>query len=81
MTGFRIGIMLQALSAIITALTIAFSSGWKLSFIIICFIPLIIFSGILQGKKQSKANQAKVKGSYTEQGGQVRTNNTMIYSS
>lgn len=71
MTGLRIGIILQALSAMITALAIAFSSGWKLAFIIICFIPVIIFTGILQGKRQNKAKQEKFKGSFAEQGGQV----------
>ncbi len=71
MTGVRIGIILQALSAIVTALAIAFSSGWKLSFIVICFVPLMMFTGKLQGHKQGTAGQAKDKGSFTEQGGQV----------
>jgi ABC-type multidrug transport system fused ATPase/permease subunit len=71
MTGIRIGIILQALSATITALAIAFSAGWKLTFIVICFVPLMIFSGVLQGQKQSTIAQAKNKGSFAEQGGQV----------
>jgi ABC-type bacteriocin/lantibiotic exporter with double-glycine peptidase domain len=71
MTGLRIGIILQALSALITALAIAFSSGWKLAFIVICFIPLLMFSGMIQGKKQGTTDKTKVKGSFTEQGGQV----------
>lgn len=71
MTGVRIGIILQALSAIITALVIAFSAGWKLSLVIICFMPIMMFSGKLQGQKQGKAGQSKSKDSFTEQAGQV----------
>ncbi len=71
LTGVRIGIILQAFSAMIAALTIAFSSSWKLAFIVICFIPILMFSGIIQGKKQSKVGQSKDKDSFTEQGGQV----------
>jgi ABC-type bacteriocin/lantibiotic exporter with double-glycine peptidase domain len=55
----------------ITALTIAFSSSWKLAFIVVCFIPILMFSGIIQGKKQSKVGQSKNNDSFTEQGGQV----------
>ena len=72
MTGLRIGIIFQALSTMITALAIAFSSGWKLAFIIICFVPLIIFTGVLQGKKHGKSDQAKAKASFVEQGEQVQ---------
>ena len=67
----RIGIVLQAVSAIVTALGIAFASGWKLTLVIICFIPLMMFSGVMQGRKQSDAGTTKDKGSFTEQGGQV----------
>ena len=71
MTGVRIGIITQAVSALTTALAIAFSSGWKLAFIITCFIPLMMFTGILQGQKHGQAGQTKDKDSFTEQGGQV----------
>ncbi len=74
MTGMRIGIILQALSAAVTALIIAFSSGWQLALVIMCFIPLMLFSGKIQGQKQGKAGQAKDKDSFIEQGGQVATN-------
>jgi ABC-type multidrug transport system fused ATPase/permease subunit len=74
MTGVRIGIILQALSAAVTALIIAFSSGWRLAFIVICFVPLMMFSGKIQGQKQGKAGQAKEKDSFSEEGGQVLTN-------
>lgn len=55
----------------VTALAIAFAAGWKLTLIVLCFVPLIMFSGMMQGQKQGKAGQAKEKGSFTEQGGQV----------
>ena len=71
MTGVRIGIILQALSAVVTALAIAFPAGWKLSLVVLCFVPLMMFTGLLQGQKQGKAGQSKAKGSFTEQGGQV----------
>jgi ABC-type bacteriocin/lantibiotic exporter with double-glycine peptidase domain len=78
MTGIRIGIIIQALTAMVTALAIAFPAGWKLAFVIICFIPFMMFMGMLQGKKQGKADQAKQKHSFVEQGGQVKINNIMI---
>ncbi|CAF3949500.1 unnamed protein product [Rotaria sordida] len=73
MTGVRIGIILQVLSATITCLAIAFSVGWKLTFVVICFVPLILFTGILHGRKQSNIAQSKDKNSFTEQGGQHAT--------
>ncbi|UJR37711.1 hypothetical protein I4U23_030406 [Adineta vaga] len=73
LTGVRIGIIMQALSAVITALTIAFTSGWKLALIVLCFVPAMMLSGMLQGKKLGKADEAKDKGSFTEQAGQHAT--------
>jgi ABC-type bacteriocin/lantibiotic exporter with double-glycine peptidase domain len=72
LTGVRIGIILQALSAITTALIIAFSSSWKLTLVVCCFVPLMMFTGAIQGQKRGKAGQSKDKGSFPEQGGQVR---------
>ncbi len=71
MTGVRIGIILQAISALVTALIIAFSAGWKLSLIVLCFVPLMMAMGKFQRKKQGSADKTKDKGSFTEQGGQV----------
>ncbi|CAF4190129.1 unnamed protein product [Rotaria magnacalcarata] len=73
MTGVRIGIILQAISAMVTALVIAFSTGWKLSLVVLCFFPLVLFSGKLQGQKQGKAGKEKGKGTFSEQGGQHAT--------
>lgn len=74
MTGVRIGIILQAISAAVTALAIAFPSSWKLSFIVLCFIPLMILTGKIRGQKQGKAGQSRDKDSLTEQAGKVLTN-------
>ena len=61
----------------ITALVIAFSVGWKLTFVILCFVPLMMFSGAIRNQKQGKAGQSKDKGSLAEKGGQVKVNLTM----
>ncbi len=74
MTGVRIGIILQAISALVTALIISFSAGWRLTLIILCFVPLMMAMGKFQGKKQGSAGESKDKGSFTEQGGQVCIN-------
>ncbi|CAF3938442.1 unnamed protein product [Rotaria sordida] len=73
MTGVRIGIIVQAISAFVTAIVIAFTSGWKLTFIVLCFIPLLTFAGKMQGKKQGGAGKSKGKDSFSEQGGQHAT--------
>ncbi|CAF4170856.1 unnamed protein product, partial [Rotaria sordida] len=73
MTGVRIGIILEALSATIACLAVVFSVGWKLAFVVICFVPPILFAGILQGRKQNNIVQSKDKSSFTEQGGQYAT--------
>lgn len=70
--------ILQAISALVTALIISFLSGWKLTFVVSCFIPLLLLAGKLQGRKQSKAGQSNSKDSFVEQGGQVERNIIMI---
>jgi hypothetical protein len=71
MTGVRIGLILQALGAVVTALAISFTSGWKLTLVTLSFTPLLLLMGRMQGRKQGKIGQAKNKGSFTEQGGQA----------
>jgi hypothetical protein len=67
----RIGIILQALGAVITALVIAFVANWKLAFVNSCFIPMLMLSGIIQGQKQSAKKESDDEISFIEQGGQV----------
>ena len=71
MTGTRLSLMLQALSATITALAVAFTAGWKLTLVVLCFVPLMLLTGTLQGKKQYDVARSNDKGSLVEQGGQV----------
>ena len=67
--------MFNAVGAVACALTIAFASGWELTLVILLFVPLIVFSGMLQGKKMAatKKNDQKKEGkaSWEEKGGMV----------
>jgi len=63
--------MLQALSAMITAVVIAFSTGWKLAFVVSCFAPLLILTGLFQGRKQNHLAKSKQNSSFIEQAEQV----------
>lgn len=71
------GIIFNALGAIICALTIAFLAGWKLTLVVLCFTPLMVFSGILQGRRMSAAKKQKDKKteniSLEERGGMVES--------
>ncbi|XP_059172799.1 ATP-dependent translocase ABCB1-like [Physella acuta] len=49
-TGSKIGQMLEAASTIVCALCIAFIFGWKLAFVVLSFMPLMIIGGVIQGK-------------------------------
>lgn len=59
------------MGALIFALIVAFMAGWKLTFVVLCFTPLLILSGYLQGRTQSKADQSKTAKSFAEEGGRV----------
>ena len=71
MTGVRLGIILEALSAIVTGLAIGFSASWKLTLVTLCFAPVISMAGKFRNQNEGKAGKSKEKGSFTEQGGQV----------
>ncbi|CAF0957991.1 unnamed protein product [Didymodactylos carnosus] len=76
LSGLRIGVILNAVGAVIMALSIAFAASWKLTLIILLFVPLMIFSGILQGQRmaQKKSDSGKNNGnSWPEQGGLYAT--------
>lgn len=36
-----------------TAVVIAFIFGWKLALVVLCFLPIVMLSGIIQGRMQS----------------------------
>ncbi|CAF2656527.1 unnamed protein product [Rotaria sp. Silwood2] len=71
MTGIRIGIIVQTMSTTIMALTIAFISSWKLTFILLCFVPVLALAGKSSGQQEADAGQSRSKTSFSEQGGQV----------
>ncbi|XP_053546038.1 bile salt export pump-like [Bombina bombina] len=59
-TGSQIGMVVNSLTNIGAALIIAFYFSWKLSLVVLCFLPLIGLSGVLQAKMLTRfANQDK----------------------
>lgn len=76
------GIIFNAVGAIVCALVIAFIAGWKLTFIVLLFTPLMIFSGMLQGKRMNNAKKPNEKKqgdlSWGEKGGMVKLNSYVI---
>lgn len=68
--------MFNAAGAVVCALIIAFMTGWKLTFIVLLFVPLMVLAGTLQGRKMANAKATKEKKtgtlSWAEQGGMVR---------
>lgn len=76
LSGIRMGIILNALGAIICALVIAFLAGWKLTLVVLCFTPLMVFSGMLQGQRMNATKKPKDKktenSTWDEKGGMVR---------
>ncbi|CAF0985129.1 unnamed protein product [Adineta steineri] len=68
LTGILI-VLFSSLGTVILTLIIAFMAGWKLTLVVLCFTPLLILSGYLQGRTQSKAGQSKTAKSFAEEGG------------
>jgi len=73
LTGVRIGIILQSISAVILGLILGFSASWKLSLVILCFSPIMLLSSKLRVQKVNRIrdSNSKAKDSFAEQGGQV----------
>ncbi|UJR11965.1 hypothetical protein I4U23_016143 [Adineta vaga] len=70
LSGIRIGVTLQAFGSLLTAIIISFQAGWKLSFVMFCFAPLMVLSGLLQGQSQSKSGKTKSANNWADQGAQ-----------
>uniref|UniRef100_F6WW86 Uncharacterized protein n=1 Tax=Ciona intestinalis TaxID=7719 RepID=F6WW86_CIOIN len=49
-TGGQIGIIVSAIASIGSALIISFYFGWKLAFVVVAFLPLIVMSGLIQAR-------------------------------
>ncbi|CAF3666385.1 unnamed protein product [Adineta steineri] len=77
LSGQRMGVILNAFGAIVSALIMAFTVGWKLTLVILLFIPLMIFTGMLQGRRMANAKKPTEKKagklSWDERGGQFAT--------
>ncbi|XP_068101684.1 bile salt export pump-like [Hyperolius riggenbachi] len=59
-TGSQIGMIVTSVTNIIASLIIAFTFSWKLSLVVLCFLPLIGLSGVFQAKMLTGfANQDK----------------------
>ncbi|XP_032384811.1 bile salt export pump [Etheostoma spectabile] len=59
-TGCQIGMIVNSLTSIGASFIIAFYFSWKLTFVIMCFLPLIGLSGVFQAKMLTGfANQDK----------------------
>ncbi|XP_067459605.1 bile salt export pump isoform X2 [Thunnus thynnus] len=68
-TGSQIGMIVNSLTSIGASFIIAFYFSWKLTLVIMCFLPLIGLSGVLQAKMLSGfANEDK---NAMEEAGQV----------
>lgn len=71
-TGPTFGAIFTGIGALVTALIISFIAGWKLTLVILCFAPLMIFTGVIQGQQMSKASgKKKASTSDAEDGGKV----------
>jgi len=73
LTGIRIGIILQGISATLVGLILGFTASWKLTLVILAFSPVLLLSSKLQAQERMKNRQSesKNKTSLIEQGGQV----------
>lgn len=49
-TGSQIGMIVNSLTSIIVSFAIAFYFSWKLTLVIMCFLPLLGLSGVFQAK-------------------------------
>ncbi|KAG8432404.1 hypothetical protein GDO86_016883, partial [Hymenochirus boettgeri] len=59
-TGSQIGMIVNSLTNIGASLIIAFFFSWKLSLVVLCFLPLIAMAGVFQAKMLTGfANQDK----------------------
>ncbi len=71
-TGATLAAILNAVGALVTALVISFEAGWKLTLIVLCFTPLMVFTGVIQNQQMSKAaGKKKSDTTDAEDGGKV----------
>ena len=72
LTGQTIGAILNALGALIFALVVSFTAGWKLTLVLLSFSPLMIFTEVVRGKQNAKKfGMGDSASSNSEEGGKV----------
>lgn len=77
-SGVRMGLIIQYLCSMIIGLIIGFVYSWQLTFLMLAFLPLILFGGILQVQLASRfANKDKP---ILEDAGQVRIHPSQQFS-
>ncbi|ESO99813.1 hypothetical protein LOTGIDRAFT_201107 [Lottia gigantea] len=57
-TGSKIGQVVENATLLLVSLCMAFYYGWKLTFVILAFIPVMILSGVIQGRMTSGFSKA-----------------------
>lgn len=77
-TGSQIGMIVNSLTSIGVSFIIAFYFSWKLTLVIMCFLPLIGLSGVFQAKMLT-GFEGKNKKSM-EEAGQVSRERGMFLS-
>ncbi len=68
--------MIQATCSMGASLLIAFIFGWKLAFVVVSFLPLLVISGMIQGRIVRGANKGGKKA--IEEGGKVSKTSTVV---
>ena len=60
MCGVQIGNVLETVATVVFSLVMAFTFGWKLTLVVLTFVPIIITTEIIKGKvTQGSAKTAK----------------------
>ena len=67
LTGTRLGIIFQTLSAITLGLILGFTASWQITIVILCFFPLLMLSMKMRAKRTKKDSE-----NFSELGARVR---------
>ena len=75
-SGTQLGLMLQAVAAFSFAIIISLISSWKLTMVVVLFLPLLFTAGITHGRNMKGAHAERA--SHAESGSKV---NEMLFIS
>ena len=67
--GSQASLLVQSFANMGTALVIAFIFGWKLAFVVLLFLPILMLSGLIQGRMTHGRSKQNVQA--LEEGAQV----------